>query len=95
MLVAWRDDGFWTLLLLRCWFHLRHGLIRKLPGPGFVGRESESFRGTGARHARLLSTRLRRSHSTFDARLWRLTCKWEAYQVYPEVPYGTGSVPGG
>ena len=56
MLVAWRDDGFWTLTWLRCWYHLRHGRTQSLPGAGFVGSESPSFRGTGAKYARLKST---------------------------------------
>jgi len=78
MLVCWRDDGLLTLLLLRCWLILRRGSVQKLPGRGFVGQESESFRANGARRAKLVLTRLRRTHFTHDAPRWRLTCKWEA-----------------
>ena len=95
MLVCWRDDGYLTLTWLRCWYRLRHGRISSLPGKGFVGRESKSFRDTGAKHARLLSTRMHRIVSTHDAPPWRLTCKWEAFQTFPEIPYGNGSAAGG
>jgi hypothetical protein len=95
MLVAWRDDGYWTLTWLRWSYRLRHGRMSNLPGPGFVGQESSSFRDTGAKYARLQSTRLHRIASTPGAPLWRLICVWAPYQTYPEVPYGNGLVPGG
>ena len=69
--------------------------MSSLPGPGFVGQESPSFRDTGAKYARLKSTRMHRIVSTPDAPPWRLILVWEAYQTYPEVPYGNGLVPGG
>ena len=95
MLVAWRDDGFWTLILLRCSLIWKRGRIDQLPGRGFVGRESSSFRDTGAKHARLRLTRMRRLRYISGARLWRLTLKWEAYPAFPQVPYGNGLAPGG
>ena len=95
MLVAWRDDGYWTLTLLRWSYRLKGGRMSSLPGPGFVGQESRSFRADGARHAKLVSTRMHRIVSTPDAPPWRLICVWEACQTYPEVPYGNGLVPDG
>lgn len=90
MLVAWRDDGFWTLTWLRCWYHLRHGRMQSLPGAGFVGQESPSFRGTGAKYARLKSTRMHRIVSTRDAPPWRLILVWEAYQTFPTIVRSSG-----
>jgi len=92
MLVAYRDDGFWTQLWYRCFRTLIGGQIARLPGPGFVGQESPSFRGTGARRARLKSTRMRRLVSTPGARLWRLTCVWVPLQAGQEkTPPGSFS----
>ena len=76
MLACYRDDGFWILLWYRCSRLLIGGPLTSLPGWGFVGRESTSFRATDQRRARLASTRMRRIHSTDGARLWRLTCVW-------------------
>jgi len=77
MLVVYRDDGYWILTWYRIYRRLIGGRVRNLPGPGFVGRASGSFLGTGRRHARLVSTQMRRLRSTPDAQLWRLTCVWE------------------
>ncbi len=95
MLVAWRDDGFWTLIWLRCLYHLRHGVIANLPGAGFIGQESKSFRATEATYARLKSTRMHRVRSTPDAPLWRLICSWEAYPSSQIMLSGNSSVDDG
>lgn len=92
MLVIYRDDGFWTQLWYLCSRRLMGGRVNRLPGPGFVGQESTSFRGTGAQRAKLTSTRMRRLHSTSGARLWRLTCVWETSPRASQVTvYGIGS----
>jgi len=81
MLVAYRDDGFWPLFWYRCFRTLIGGRINRLPARGFVGQESPSFRGTGARRAKLTLTQMRRIHFTEGVQLWRLTCVWEVSQV--------------
>ena len=76
ILVAWRDDGFWSLLWLRFLFGWMGWRPRHLPPRGFVGRASGSLAGTGVQ---LLSARLTRRSlkaSTPDAPAWRLTCEW-------------------
>jgi len=91
MLVAYRDDGFWTQLWFVCSKTLTGGLKIDLPGPGFVGRGSLSFLDTGRRRFRLLSIRMRRTHSIYDAHLWRLTCVWEPYRRrWLGIPFGIG-----
>lgn len=95
MLVIYRDDGFWTLLWLRCWFILAGGRLNRLPGYGFVGQESSSFRAPGPQRVKLRLTRMRRLHSTPGARLWRLTCVWDRSPELAPRQYGTGSVPAG
>jgi len=74
--VAWRSDGFWTLLWLRIWFYLTSGRRRSFPPPGFVGVASTSLVATDHRSYKLLSTRMRQEAFTPGARLWRLTCVW-------------------
>ena len=51
------------------------------PPRGFVGRGSMSSAVTDLHGYSLISTRLRRIHSTPDAHLWRLTCEWEISQL--------------
>ena len=74
--VAWRTDGFWTLLWLRIWWFLTSGHIKSFPPKGFVGTASTSFRGTAMRDIRLSSTRLHRGPSTPGVPRWQLTCVW-------------------
>jgi len=76
MLVCYRDDGFWIQLSYLCYNRLMGGPLEKLPGWGFVGRESSSFRDTDQRRAKLKSTQMRRIASTDGVHLWRLTCVW-------------------
>jgi len=100
MLVCWRDDGFWTQLWYVCYRRLMNGLggtsTLHLPGWGFVGQASTSFLATGPGKAKLTRTRMRRIHSIYDARLWRLTCVWQTSQHRSQVMQsGTGSEPGG
>jgi len=95
MLVCYRDDGFWTLLWYACFRRLIGGPLSDLPGKGFVGQVSASFQATGARRARLTSTRMRRIHSTDDARLWRLTCVWEVSKDSAQTQSGSFSGRGG
>ena len=91
MLVCYRDDGFW----LQLWWIFSRRLIgghrRSLPGPGFVGRVSSSFLATEQQRYRLVSTRIRRTHSIYDAHLWRLTCVWETSRLPSwAIPFGIG-----
>jgi len=77
MLVAWRDDGFWTLLWLAAWLTLTGGRKRDLPPRGFVGQISGSLAVIEPRHFKRWSTTLSRTRFTSPAPAWRLTCVWE------------------
>lgn len=77
MLVAWRDDGFWTLLWLAAWLGLTGGRRRDLPPPGFVGQISGSLAVIEPRHFKRFSMTLSRTRFTAPAPAWRLTCVWE------------------
>lgn len=88
MLVCYRDDGFFRLIWYLCSRRLIGASVNDLPSAGFVGRESPSFRGTGARRARLSLIRMHRIRSTPGVRLWRLTCRWEVSPEYQMMPSG-------
>jgi hypothetical protein len=90
MLVCWRDDGLLTLLWLRCSLPWTRGDVSSLPGRGFVGQESPSFRVSERGHARLKSIRLTRIRSTPGAPPWRLTLRWEALPDYRPQQSKTG-----
>jgi len=75
--VAFRTDGFWTLVWLRIWFFLTSGRRRSMPPAGFVGRAYLSSAVTARPICKLLSTRMRREAYTPTAHLWRLTCEWQ------------------
>jgi len=77
MLVAWRDDGFWTLLFLAGWLILTGGRKRDLPPPGFAGQISGSLAVIEPRHFKRRLMTLYRTHSTPPAPAWQLTCVWE------------------
>jgi len=77
MLVAWRDDGFWTLLWLAGWLLLTGGRRRDLPPPGFVGQVSGSLAVIEPRHFKRFLMTLSRTLYTSPAPPWRLTCVWE------------------
>ena len=74
--VAWRTDGFWTLLWL--WISLRwtSGRLRSWPPRGFVGAASRSFRATGPQRFKLSSIRLHHVHFTRRAPHWQLISVW-------------------
>jgi len=92
MLVCYRDDGFWIQLWYLCSRGLIGGRRISLPGPGFVGQGSSSFLAIDHKRYRLIRTRMRRIHSTYDAHLWRLTCVWETCRhPWWVTPFGTGS----
>jgi len=77
MLVAWRDDGFWTLLWLAAWLLLTGGRRNDLPPRGFVGQISGSLAVIGPRHFKRGSMTLSRTLYMSPAPAWRLTCVWE------------------
>jgi len=77
MLVAWRDDGFWTLLWLAAWLTLTGGRKRDLPPPGFVGQVFGSLAVIEPRHFKRRLMTLSRTHFTSPAPRWQLTCVWE------------------
>jgi len=81
--VAWRSDGFWTLLWLRILFYLTSGRRRSFPPKGFVGTASLSSVDIAHPICKLLSTRMRQEAYTPGARVWRLTCVWRLRREQP------------
>jgi len=96
MLVAWRDDGLWTLLWRAAWLLLTGGRKNDLPPPGFVGQISGLLADIGPRNIKRGSMTLSRTHFTPPAPAWRLTCVWDNHQRFPRTrPSGRYSVGGG
>ena len=88
-LAAYRDDGFWTLVSLICWFYWKAARLPSFPPRGFVGRGSLSLAATVQQPARLKSIRLYRAHYTANAPRWRLICEWETpLPAQPPRKYG-------
>jgi len=96
MLVAWRDDGFWTLLWLAGWLLLTGGRRRDLPPPGFVGQISGSLAVIEPRHFKRFLMTLSRTLYTSPAPAWRLTCVWERSRLLSrQILLGPSSVDDG
>ncbi len=94
--VAYRDDGFWTLLWQICWSILKRGRRGSFPPRGFVGAGSTSSVATDLHSSKLKSIHLRRRACTHDAHLWRLTLGWETYPPPSrQLKYGRFSHPTG
>lgn len=81
ILVAWRDDGFWILLLLACWFTLSKRRIRSHPLTGFVGQGSSSSLVIAREKSSMKSIRITRRPFTPGAPRWRLT-----YELVTPLP---------
>lgn len=89
MLVAWRDDGFWTLLWRRILWTFKLWPRGLMPPRGFVGQASSLFQATDLSNSKRKRIRLTRLASTGDAPRWRLTFVLVT-SLHPQRPLASG-----
>jgi len=89
MLVAWRDDGFWTLLWRRVLWSLMMWPRGPMPPRGFVGQVSTLSPDTELAENRHVLIHLTKSHIIDAVQLWRLTFALTTSQLAIR-PYRSG-----
>jgi len=90
-LVAWRDAGWFSQLLLLLRSPLTMLWRRSFPPRGFIGQASTSFPVSGLLHNKLISIQVSRRAVIENVRLWRLTYVWGICQPRSQKLFGRWS----